>query len=248
MFSPYDFGYSWVVANGLLIPLVISVTVAAVALWRRWPRAIAWIAAAGIIWSATGLLTIHLAWDINRPLALPTDRFLSAGEGRVVDVGAGSGRAAIGVLLARPRATVTGLDIYSGYFGIDDNTPERFMKNARIGGVADRASTRTGDMRNMPFADGEFDAAISTYAVDHIGRSGAVKALAEIARVLKPRGEFLMMAVDPDWTVWLVSPPLAHHPRPDSAVWRQMFENAGLSMVEEGAAPASRFFLTRKRG
>ena len=44
-------------------------------------------------------------------MALPTEQFLASGAGRVVDIGAGSGRAAIGLLLARPRTTVTGVDI-----------------------------------------------------------------------------------------------------------------------------------------
>jgi hypothetical protein len=37
----------------------------------------------------------------------------------------------------------------SGYWGIDENTPERFMKNARIAGVAERAAARVGDMREF---------------------------------------------------------------------------------------------------
>ena len=45
------------------------------------------------------------------PLELPTEQFLSSGAGRVVDIGAGSGRAAVGLLLARPRVTVTAVDI-----------------------------------------------------------------------------------------------------------------------------------------
>ena len=40
----------------------------------------------------------------------------------VLDAGAGSGRAGVGVLLARPKAIVTGLDVYSGYWGIEGFT------------------------------------------------------------------------------------------------------------------------------
>jgi SAM-dependent methyltransferase len=72
-------------------------------------------------------------------------------------------------------------------FGIDDNTPERFMTNARLAGVAGRAQARIGDMRDMPFENAAFDAAISSYAIDHLGQDGSVKAVAEVARVLKPR-------------------------------------------------------------
>jgi hypothetical protein len=37
------------------------------------------------------------------------------------------------------------------------------MNNARIAGVADRADTRTGDMRDMPFHLAS-DAVVSSYA------------------------------------------------------------------------------------
>jgi len=46
------------------------------------------------------------------------------------------------------------LDIYSGYFGIDDNLPERLRANAAIAGAADRVQTVTGDMRDMPLGSG----------------------------------------------------------------------------------------------
>jgi methylase of polypeptide subunit release factors len=52
---------------------------------------------------------------LNRRMRLPTERFLTSGSGQVLDVGAGSGRAAIGVLLARPQPNVIGVDICSRY-------------------------------------------------------------------------------------------------------------------------------------
>jgi SAM-dependent methyltransferase len=249
MFSAYDFGYSWVVANGLVVPLAIAVVVGAVAVWRRWPRWVPILSGLVAAWAAAGVILIHSVFGINSPMALPTERFLSSGAGRVLDAGAGSGRAAIGVLLARPGTTVTGLDIYEGYWGIDDNTPERFMLNARIAGVADRASTRTGDMREMPFPDGVFDAVVSSYAIDHLGRNGATQAIAEVARVLRPNGEFLLMIVNVTWRTWLMSPhAIAHHPRQDPVEWRAMLEQGGFSVEEEGTGPATRYFLATRRG
>jgi SAM-dependent methyltransferase len=245
-FLKYDFGYTWYIGYGLAIPLVIAASVVGLALWRRWPR---WVIVIGGVvgtWALVGLFLINIAWGINKPMELPTTRFLASGSGRVLDAGAGSGRAAIGVLLVRPRTTVTGLDLYAGYYGIDDNTPERFMKNARIAGVADRADTRTGDMRDMPFHDGEFDAVISSYAIDHLRRDDVVKGLLEVARVLKPRGEFLVLIVNPDWLTWMFAPPIAHHPRPDPARWRSLLEQGGFGVVEEGLKPATVYFLAQK--
>jgi SAM-dependent methyltransferase len=243
----YEFGYTWYVGYGLVIPLAIAATVVGVGLARGWPRWVTTIAAVLSIWALLGLFLINIAWGINKPMELPTPRFLASGAGRVLDAGAGSGRAAIGVLLARPKATVTGLDIYSGYWGIDGNTPERFMKNARTAGVADRANAQTGDMRQMPFLDGEFDAVVSSYAIDHLRRDDLTKGLSEVTRVLKPRGEFLVLIVNPDWMTTLFAPPIAHHPRPDPSRWRLLLEQAGLAVVEEGTKPATLYFLTQKR-
>ena len=40
------------------------------------------------------------------------------------------------MLAARPQTTVTAVDIYDGFWGISDNTPERFLANAKAGGFA----------------------------------------------------------------------------------------------------------------
>ena len=247
MFTAYEFGYSWWISYGLLVPLALAVVVGGIAFWRKWPR---WIVALmGVIaaWAIAGIIIITVAFGLDSPMRIPTERFLSSGSGRVLDAGAGSGRAAVGVLLARPRTTVVGLDIYRGYWGIDGNTPDRFMTNARIAGAAERAAARTGDMREMPFEDGEFDAVISSYAVDHLGQSGRVKTLAEVARVLKPGGEFLLMIVNADWLTWLASPhAIAHHPRPEPEQWRGLLETSGLVLEEEGTRPGTLYFLARK--
>ena len=248
MFSAYDFGYNWMVGYGLAVPLAIAAAIAGVAVWRRWPRWVTAIAAVVCVWAATGIVLINVVFGINRPLVLPTARFLESGSGRVLDAGAGSGRAAAGVLLARPNARVTALDIYEGFWGIDANTPERFMTNMAVAGAADRADAVTGDMREMPFADDEFDAVISSYAIDHLRQDGIRKAMGEVARVLKPRGEFLLLIVNVNWATWLVSPhAIAHHPRQDPARWRAFLEEAGFTLEETGTQPSTRYFLGRLR-
>src|SRR5688572_25981515 len=143
----YEFGYSWPIAYGFAVPLLIGIALAAVAAWRRWRAWVTVVSAVVIVWSAAALYVTNVVWGLNKPMTLPTKRFLQAGAGRVLDAGAGSGRAAVGVLLARPGATVTALDIYDGYMGIDDNTPARFMKNAQIAGAADRADARSEERR-----------------------------------------------------------------------------------------------------
>jgi ubiquinone/menaquinone biosynthesis C-methylase UbiE len=245
-FITYDFGYSWSVRYAMIAPLIVAGSLAALAAWRSWPRWVFILATLMALWAAAAVVVLNVM--LNSPMPLPTERFLRAGAGRVLDVGAGSGRAAVGVLIARPHVTATGVDIYSGYWGIDGNTPERFMANARIAGVADRAAARVGDMRQLPFGDGEFDAVVSSYAIDHLPRAERPKAIAEVARVLKPGGEFLLMIIRVDWRTWLVSPLLAHHPSQNPEPWRELLQQHGFSVEEEGTPFTTLYFLARKHG
>jgi SAM-dependent methyltransferase len=248
MFSPYVFNYSWYVTHGHLVPLGIGLALGGIALWLHWPRWIAVASAVLVIWAAAGLFITLVSFGINAPLALPTDKFLASGEGRVLDAGAGSGRAAVGVLLARPKAHVTALDIYDGYWGIDDNTPARFMENARIAGAADRADAVRGDMRKLPFQEAEFDAAMSVAAIDHLRRSDIAIALKEFARVLKPQGEVLIVVVNPDLITKIASPhAIAHHRRWDPNEWRAMLDTAGFTTEEDGSGAGYLFFYGRKK-
>jgi SAM-dependent methyltransferase len=243
----YDFGYSWSVAYGHLVPIAVFGGLAVLGLrlgWRRWLVIASSLLA---VWGVAGLLITHFLFRINLPVAPPTEQFLSSGSGRVVDVGAGSGRTTVGLLLARPRVTVTAVDIYSGYFGIENNTPERLLLNARIAGVADRAEAKVGDARELPLASGAYDGVISTAAIDHLPRTGIPKALAEAARVLKPGGEFLLMIVNVDAWAWLASPhAIAHHRAGDPSRWRALLESSGFDVVEQGTRPGALYFFSRK--
>jgi SAM-dependent methyltransferase len=243
-FLTYDFGYSWSLRYAMMAPLIVAGILAAVGVWRSWSRWVVIPLAVVAIWAAAAVVILNAM--LNRPMPLPTERFLTSGSGRILDVGAGSGRAAIGVLLARPQTTAVGVDIYSGYWGIDENTPERFMKNARIAGVADRAAARVGDMRELPFGDGEFDAVVTSYAIDHLRRAERPKAIAEVARVLKPGGELLLMVVRVDWRTWLVSPILAHHPSQNPEPWRAWLQENGFRLEEEGTQLSTLYFLAKK--
>ena len=253
MTSPftYDFGYPWPITWIHLLPLVLGFAALALGFRLKWRRPLLVISGVTGVWGAVGLVLTHtIMGGLNAPQRLPSERFLASGQGRVLDVGAGSGRALIGLLLARPRATGTALDIYTGFFGVADNTPERMMRNARIAGVADRADTVKADATRMPLPDASYDAAISSYAIDHMGREGTPKAIREVARVLKPEGEFLLEIVNPD--VWVkVMMPLPHfglnaHRRPDSGRWRAMLKEPGFEVIEEGTAPATLYWLARK--
>ena len=112
--------------------------------------------------------------------------------------------------MSRPHTTVTGLDRYTGYYGIDDNTPDRLRANARAAGVEDRLRVQVGDMRQLPFKDAEFDGALSVAAMDHLSRKDIPTALAETARILKAGGDFLLVTINSDFWVKLAFPTAVH--------------------------------------
>lgn len=254
MFGPdYDFGYSWLLTRGHLIVFAVFGLVALIAWRRHWRRWITALAALVAVWGLAGAAIVHLG--LERPIPLPTPLFLPSGSGRVLDMGAGSGRSTLMVLLARPQATVTALDLYSGYFGIEDNTPARLVANARVAGAEHRVSATVGDIRNMPFESATFDAALSAFAVDHLPKDGIVMALREAARVLKPHGQFLYMGLNVDAYVRIAFPPLHGHgghggywSRSESAAkWRALLSDAGFEVVAEGTQPGTLYMLGQKK-
>ncbi len=248
--TSFDFGYTWVWTHGHLVPLAIFAVLLGLAVWRKWSTWLLAVFAALSLWAAAGFVIVQHVLNANQPLGLPTASFLQAGTGRVLDLGAGSGRSTLMVLQARPAAHVTAVDIYSGYFGIDDNTPARITANARVAGVDGRLDVKTADMRALPFADSSYDAAVSAFAIDHLDREGVTRSLAEVSRVLRPGGEFLLIVLNVDWWVKAAYPlPHGHgyfSHSPAANRWTSALEGAGFQVVEQGTQPAILYVLGRR--
>ena len=246
----YDFGYTWYYTSGHLLVLVVFAALATLSYWRQWPSLATGLLAFGAVWGLAGAVIVHQVLQLNEPQRLPAE-FLAEGKGRVLDLGAGSGRGTVGLLLARPEATAFALDLYRGYYGIDDNTPERLHQNARTAGVDARVQVRVGDMRELPFGEGEFDAVMSVAALDHLPWAGIDQTLREAHRVLRPGGQLLSVSLNVDHLVLIALPAAIHGhgywgTSQNRQRWRDALTRAGFTDLAVRTAPATLYFLARR--
>jgi len=245
-----DFGYPWWLSYGHLVILAATVAVMFLGYRRKWQRWLLVVFGLIAMWAGAAFLLIRFGLDVNSAAALPTQNFFRSGDGRVLDLGAGTGRSSIMVLSARPKATLVALDLFADsfdmHFGSGESPQQRLLANLKVAGVAQRASIETADMRKLPFASASFDAIVSCYAVDHLPRDGIIEALAESARVLKPGGDLLLMVVQNDrWVKFAFGPLLSHGATRGEAWWTSRAAEAGFTLVEAGAPPATLYLLLK---
>jgi SAM-dependent methyltransferase len=246
-----DFGYPWWLSYGHLVILAVVVALMLFGYWRKWGRLPVILLGGVAVWACAAFLVVRFGFDVNSQAPLPTQSFLRSGEGRVLDLGAGTGRSSIMVLTARPKITLVASDLFGAsfdaHFGVGESPQERLLKNLQAAGVDQRASIVKADMRKLPFEAASFDALVSAYAVDHLGREGISQALAEAARVLKPGGEFLLMVVQSDgWAKLAFGPLLSHGGTKGAYWWKARAKEAGFEVAEEGNPPITLYLLLRK--
>jgi SAM-dependent methyltransferase len=111
----------------------------------------------------------------GRLAALPPAYLTVPAGRRWLDVGCGTGALTATVLAMAEPAEVVGVDPAEG-----------FLATARDRITDPRASFRLGDARELPVADGSFDAVVSGLALNFVPQPD--RAAAEIARVVAPGG------------------------------------------------------------
>ncbi len=117
-------------------------------------------------------------------LRLPIDREIldsvaqrSGRDSLVLDLGCGPGQ--VGQYLAERGLRVVGLDLALQML---------LVARRRTG----NCSLACGDMRSAPFGSESFSGVVAFYSLHHLPRSALGTALAEIRRILKPAGLFVI--------------------------------------------------------
>ncbi len=153
-------------------------------------------------------------------LAQPAD-----GE-KVLDVGCGTGTLAI-ALRAKVGSggEVVGLDAAPEMIAVARD------KAAKRGADID---FRVGLIEEIPFPDGSFDLVLSSFMLHHLPEEVRQKGLAEIRRVLKPGGRFLVvdLTVHGDSFVGHVMKLLGHAEQSNASELMAIVDDAGFSEVE----------------
>lgn len=107
------------------------------------------------------------------PIEIAFSAVAEASPGRVLEVGCGEGE------LAERMLRELEVDVVA----IDQS--ERMVELTRARGV----DARVADVQELPFGDGEFDCAVAAWMLFHV--ADIERALAELARVLRPAGRLV---------------------------------------------------------
>ena len=121
------------------------------------------------------------------------DRIPWRGDEKVLDVGCGRGLLTVAVASRLSSGSVVGVDVWHRG-AVTGNRADSVLENATIEGVRHRVAVKEGDARELPFADGAFDAVVSNFVVHELkNRADRERMMREVARVLKPGGRVALV-------------------------------------------------------
>jgi ubiquinone/menaquinone biosynthesis C-methylase UbiE len=136
---------------------------------------------------------------------------------QLVDVGTGTGTLAIAALERWPALRVTGVDPSRGMLDLAEQAARDRLTPEGV----ERYRTRVGWADELPFEDGTFDLAVSSFVLQLVPNRGA--ALREVHRVLRPGGAFA-------WVAWQ----RASIPYEPDRIANDVLDEAGFDPPDEG--------------
>jgi len=106
------------------------------------------------------------------------------GRERLLDIGTGTGQLALGALTRWPASSAVGIDASGEMRAMAEAEADRVLPTE----LRDRFETAVAFADALPFADGAFDLAVSSFVVQLVPNRARV--LREVRRVVRPGGVF----------------------------------------------------------
>ncbi|MBT2201922.1 methyltransferase domain-containing protein [Bacillus thuringiensis] len=113
------------------------------------------------------------------------------GEGKILDIGTGSGSLIIKLAMTFPKSFLTGID----YWGKNwEYSQDQCQQNAKIEGVSDRVNFLKASAAALPLQDDAFDIVVSCLTFHEVkDTNNKIELIKEAIRALKPGGEFIFL-------------------------------------------------------
>lgn len=242
-YDDFDFGWSLAWMNGFWIAGILVLTLSVLA-YIQFPNIIA--IPLVLFLTSLNLFTGNIVMRASKKkeyMTLPFVNLFSSANDRVLDAGCGAGRTTIALSKVLKNGTIVAFDLFDSDY-IVDGGKSLLEKNIVLAKITDKVTIVKGDVTKMEFKDNSFDAAVSTYMIDHLGKY-KLDALREIQRVLKKGGKFLLIVFVPSWQTFAFLN-ILFLSLTSKKEWRKLFIKSNLILRDEGMINIGAYFLLEK--
>jgi SAM-dependent methyltransferase len=240
----YDFGWGFAWSWGFLIGWVLFLAMAIGVLVINNSLYIL----SGILFLVSlqlflGDIAIRFISKMASELVLPYVDLLRSDRDLILDAGCGSGRTSIAVGKIMKNGRVVAVDRFDADY-IASGGKKLLERNLKIAKMTDRVDIQAQDITALTFENETFDAAVSSYVLDHLDDKR--KALKEINRVLKKGGRMLLMVVVPNYFTLMIFSVISRLRLVSVKGWSGLFSESGFKCLESGDINGGHYFLLEK--
>ena len=191
-----------------------------------------------------GDLALRYIHKIDAELVLPYVNWLMSDEDLVLDAGCGSGRTSIAVSKILKNGKIIAVDKFDAPY-IGDGGRRLLEQNLKVAKIQGKVEIQNHDITNLTFENEVFDAAVSTYVLDHMGNE-QLNGLKEINRVLKKNGKLLMMIMLPNYFTIMIFSIISVLQLTSREKWNQLIKDANFKCIDDGNINGGHYFVLEK--